>query len=153
MSPIQVRITAGVAQTANRPEDTKEDRIAQPTGINPHNINPNVPALTRWQGYPFTRKDTAAVVGTESKISLASIPIAYNGRPIDMATVTVSPKYQIVIPKEVRDRLVMAPGDKVEVIQLEGRIELMPVRSARSLKGFLKGRKNTFQRENDRCLR
>ena len=69
-----------------------------------------------------------------------------------MATVTVSPKYQIVIPKDVRDRLVMAPGDKVEVIQLEGRIELMPVRPARSLKGFLKGRKNTFQRENDRCL-
>ena len=69
-----------------------------------------------------------------------------------MATVTVSPKYQIVIPKDVRDRLVMAPGDKVEVIQLEGRIELMPVRSARSLKGFLQGRENTFQRENDRCL-
>ena len=70
-----------------------------------------------------------------------------------MATVTVSPKFQIVIPKEVRDRLVMAPGDKVEVIELEGRIELMPVRPAKALKGFLKGRHNTFQRENDRCLR
>ena len=76
----------------------------------------------------------------------------YNGNSIDMATVTVSPKFQIVIPKDIRNRLIMAPGDKIEVIQLEGRIELMPVRSARSLKGFLKGRKNTFQRENDRCL-
>jgi hypothetical protein len=46
----------------------------------------------------------------------------------------------------------MAPGDKIEVIQLEGRIELIPVRSAKSLKSFLKGRKNTFQRENDRRL-
>jgi len=46
----------------------------------------------------------------------------------------------------------MAPGDKIEVIQLEGRIELIPVRSASSLKGFLKGRKNTFQRVDDRCL-
>lgn len=46
----------------------------------------------------------------------------------------------------------MAPGDKIEVIPLEGRIELIPVRLASSLKGFLKGRKNTFQREDDRCL-
>jgi len=75
-----------------------------------------------------------------------------NGTHIDMATVTVSPKFQIVIPKDVRDRLVMAPGDKIEVIQLEGRIELIPVRSASSLRGFLKGRKNTFRREDDRCL-
>ncbi len=83
---------------------------------------------------------------------LVSITLPCNASCIDMATVTVSPKYQIVIPKDVRDRLVMAPGDKIEVIELEGRIELMPVRSAASLKGFLKGRKNTFQRENDRCL-
>jgi len=83
---------------------------------------------------------------------LASITHSCDGSPIDMSTVTVSPKYQIVIPKDVRDRLVMAPGDKIEVIQLEGRIELMPVRTARSLKGFLKGRRNTFQREADRCL-
>lgn len=88
----------------------------------------------------------------ESNILLTSIQIPCNDYCIDMATVTVSPKYQIVIPKDVRDRLVMAPGDKVEVIQLDGRIELMPVRSAKSLKGFLKGRKNTFQREHDRCL-
>ena len=97
-------------------------------------------------------KESAAGAGTESDILLTSIPIPCNSGRIDMATVTVSPKYQIVFPKDVRDRLVMAPGDKVEVIQLEGRIELMPVRSARSLKGFLRGRKNTFQRENDRCL-
>jgi AbrB family looped-hinge helix DNA binding protein len=86
------------------------------------------------------------------KSFLASIGNPRNGTHIDMATVTVSPKFQIVIPKDVRDRLVMAPGDKIEVIQLEGRIELIPVRSASSLRGFLKGHKNTFQREADRCL-
>ena len=70
-----------------------------------------------------------------------------------MAAVTVSPKYQVVIPKDVRDGLALAPGDKVEVIQLEGRIELVPVRPIASLRGFLKGLKNTFEREEDRCLR
>ena len=97
-------------------------------------------------------KNPAVVAGIVPKIFLASIQNPCNGTRIDMATVTVSPKFQIVIPKDVRDRLVMAPGDKIEVIQLEGRIELIPVRSASSLRGFLKGHKNTFQREDDRCL-
>lgn len=69
-----------------------------------------------------------------------------------MATVTVSPKYQVVIPKDVRVGLGLAPGDKVEVIQLEGRIEIVPVRPMKSLKGFLKGLENNFERERDRCL-
>ena len=69
-----------------------------------------------------------------------------------MATVTVSPKFQVVIPKDVRDGLDLAPGDKVEEIQLDGRIELVPVRPIASLRGFLKGLKNTFEREGDRCL-
>jgi hypothetical protein len=47
-------------------------------------------------------------------VFLASIPIPCDIDCIDMATVTVSPKYQIVIPKDVRDRLVMVPGDKIE---------------------------------------
>lgn len=72
---------------------------------------------------------------------------------IDMSTVTVSPKYQVVIPKEIRDVMPLEPGDKVEVICLEGRIELVPVRPVQSLRGFLKGIKSTFAREGDRCLR
>lgn len=70
-----------------------------------------------------------------------------------MATVTVSPKYQIVIPAHIRSGLDLMPGDKVEVIQLEGRIEVVPVKPAKSLRGLLKGLKNTFEREEDRCLR
>lgn len=70
-----------------------------------------------------------------------------------MSAVTISPKYQVVIPKAVRERYSLTPGDKMEIIELEGRIELVPVRSATDLKGFLKGLKNTFEREGDRCLR
>ena len=69
-----------------------------------------------------------------------------------MPTVTVSPKFQVVIPKVVRERYALSPGDKIEVIELDGRIELVPVRPAKALKGFLKGTKNTFQREKARCL-
>ena len=83
---------------------------------------------------------------------LASITQPCNVHSIDMTTVTVSPKYQVVIPKEVRENLSLAPGDKVEVIQLAGRIELVPVRPIKSLRGILKGRKNTFERDDDRCL-
>lgn len=70
-----------------------------------------------------------------------------------MSTVTISPKYQVVIPKAVRERYSLTPGDKIELIELEGRIEFVPVRSAADLRGFLKGLKNTFEREEDRCLR
>lgn len=69
-----------------------------------------------------------------------------------MATVTVSPKFQIVIPKHVRDGLALEPGDKVELVQLEDRIELVPIRPVAQLEGFLKNTRNTFKREGDRCL-
>jgi AbrB family looped-hinge helix DNA binding protein len=83
---------------------------------------------------------------------LASIENLCNISAIDMATVTISPKFQVVIPKDVRDGLALSPGDKVEVIQLEGRIEIVPVKPIESLRGFLKGLTNTFEREGDRCL-
>jgi len=67
-----------------------------------------------------------------------------------METVTVSPKYQIVIPRRVREALGIKPGQKVQVIAYQNRIELMPVRSARSLRGFLKGIDTSVEREADR---
>jgi len=69
-----------------------------------------------------------------------------------MNTVTVSPKYQVVIPKAIRERLALIPGDRLEMIQLVDRIELIPVKPAKALRGLLKGTNNTFERERDRCL-
>ena len=69
-----------------------------------------------------------------------------------MNSVTVSPKFQVVIPKKVRERMSLSPGDKIEVIQLNGRIELIPLQSISSLRGVLKGVSNNFTREEDRCL-
>jgi len=62
---------------------------------------------------------------------------------------TVSPKYQVVIPKRVREQFDLKPGQVLQVIALPGRIELVPSRPASSLRGFLEG-ENTFQREDDR---
>jgi AbrB family looped-hinge helix DNA binding protein len=67
-----------------------------------------------------------------------------------MLTVSVSPKYQIVIPRAVRESLRILPGQKVQVIQYEGRIELIPVRPASEMRGFLKGIDTSVEREPDR---
>jgi AbrB family looped-hinge helix DNA binding protein len=63
--------------------------------------------------------------------------------------VTVSPKFQVVIPRSVRERLDIRPGQQVQMIAYEDRIEVIPVRSARELRGFLRG-PNSFSRESDR---
>ena len=67
-----------------------------------------------------------------------------------MDTVTVSPKYQVVIPKNIRDSMQLRPGQKMKVIEYNGRIELIPDRDISELKGFLKGINTDFIREDDR---
>jgi len=67
-----------------------------------------------------------------------------------MNTVTVSPKYQVVIPKNIRDALQLRPGQKMKVMDYNGRIELIPDRDISELKGFLKGISTDFIREGDR---
>jgi AbrB family looped-hinge helix DNA binding protein len=67
-----------------------------------------------------------------------------------METITVSPKFQIVIPKAIRDLLDLRPGQKIKAIAYEDRIELIPVRRARDLRGFLSGIETTVERERDR---
>jgi AbrB family looped-hinge helix DNA binding protein len=67
-----------------------------------------------------------------------------------MNTVTVSPKYQVVIPKNIRDALQLRPGQKMKVIEYNGRIELIPDRDISELRGFLKGINTDFIREDDR---
>jgi AbrB family looped-hinge helix DNA binding protein len=67
-----------------------------------------------------------------------------------MQTVTVSPKFQVVIPKEMRESLKLAPGQKVQALLYENRIELIPVRPIKKMGGFLKGIDTTIDRETDR---
>jgi len=67
-----------------------------------------------------------------------------------MQTVTVSPKYQIVIPKPIREALRLRPGQKMQVVDYDGRIELIPERDIKELRGFLKGINTELQREEDR---
>jgi len=67
-----------------------------------------------------------------------------------MQTVTISPKYQVVIPKEIRDALQLRPGQKMRVIEYDGRIEMILDRDISELRGFLKGINTDIERENDR---
>ena len=67
-----------------------------------------------------------------------------------METVTISPKFQIVIPKAVRERMRLVPGQQVHVIALQDRIEFIPVRPARELRGMLRGLDTSIERDEDR---
>jgi AbrB family looped-hinge helix DNA binding protein len=67
-----------------------------------------------------------------------------------MSLVTVSPKFQVVIPRAVREALGIKPGQKVQVVQYDNRVELIPVRPTRQTRGFLKGIDATVERESDR---
>lgn len=67
-----------------------------------------------------------------------------------MQTVKVSPKYQVVIPRAVRESLRVQPGQRMQVVEYEGRIELILERDIRQMRGFLKGIDTRFNREADR---
>ena len=67
-----------------------------------------------------------------------------------MVTVTISPKFQVVIPKIIREKLKLIPGQKVQAILYEGRIELIPLRPMKVMRGFLPDIDTTVEREEDR---
>ena len=67
-----------------------------------------------------------------------------------MKTVTISSKYQVVIPKVVRETFRLHPGQKMQVVEYGGRIELIPERDIKELRGFLKGINTKFERKEDR---
>jgi len=66
-----------------------------------------------------------------------------------MERVTVSPKFQVVIPRAVRERLRIVAGQKLQVITIGDRIELVPIRPMKSMRGFLKGLDPMFVREEE----
>ncbi len=63
--------------------------------------------------------------------------------------VTVSPKYQVVIPKDVRERIGITPGEKLQVLSFDNRIELVRTRPMRKMRGFLRGLDATFARDEE----
>ena len=67
-----------------------------------------------------------------------------------MYTVTVSPKFQVVIPQAIRKSLGLQPGQKLQAILYQDRIELIPVKPMQSMRGFLKGIDTAIDREADR---
>lgn len=67
-----------------------------------------------------------------------------------MDTVTVSPKFQVVIPRAIREALGLEPGQKVQALQYQNRIEFIPVRPLKSMRGFLKGLDTSVPRDRDR---
>ena len=67
-----------------------------------------------------------------------------------MSTVTVSPKFQVVIPRDVRKSLGITPGQRIRVIALGDRIEFIPIRPAKALRGFVRGIDSTVSRDKDR---
>lgn len=67
-----------------------------------------------------------------------------------MTAVTVSPKFQVVIPKEIRDALGIVSGQKIQMVSHQNRIELIPLKPMREMKGFLKGISTDVQRDKDR---
>lgn len=68
-----------------------------------------------------------------------------------MSAVTVSTKFQVVIPLAVRETMGLVPGTKLQVIQYEDRIEMIPVRTSKSLRGSLRGLDTSVPRERDRA--
>jgi AbrB family looped-hinge helix DNA binding protein len=67
-----------------------------------------------------------------------------------MTTLTISPKYQVVIPKAIREMLSLRPGQKIQAIVYQDRIELIPVRPIKKMRGFIEGIDTRVEREDDR---
>lgn len=67
-----------------------------------------------------------------------------------METVTLSPKFQVVIPLAIREALRLTAGEKLRVLRYGDRVEFIPVRPMKEMRGFLRGMDTTVKREGDR---
>jgi AbrB family looped-hinge helix DNA binding protein len=67
-----------------------------------------------------------------------------------MQTITISPKFQVVIPQRVRESMGLRSGEKAHVISFRNRIEIIPLRDVKKLRGYLNGIDTSFERDVDR---
>jgi len=66
-----------------------------------------------------------------------------------MSTVVISPEFQVVIPRDIRERTGVTPGQEMRIISFDDRIELIPVREMSTARGFLKGYDSVFIRDEE----
>lgn len=67
-----------------------------------------------------------------------------------METVTISPKFQVVIPQKIRESMGLRSGEKAKVLSFRNRIEIIPMREVQSLRGYLRGIDTSLVRDGDR---
>ena len=82
--------------------------------------------------------------------ALAAIEKSLYDVGIDMDTVTLSPRFQVVIPQAIREALHLTAGEKLRVLRYADRVEFIPVRPMQQMRGFLRGMDTTIEREDDR---
>lgn len=67
-----------------------------------------------------------------------------------MTVVTISARYQVVIPKDVREQLELTPGQRMQALPFKGRVELIPLEPIEAARGFVRGIDTGVPREGDR---
>ena len=67
-----------------------------------------------------------------------------------MPTVRISPKHQVVIPKQIREVLKLKRGQNLQVFEVDGRIELVPEEEVATLRGFVRDIDTSLDRDDDR---
>lgn len=98
-------------------------------------------------------KERVRTSGGDASCPAPSIGVSLYDNAIDEApvsVVTVSQKFQVVIPREIREALGLQPGQKVQALRYHNRVEFIPVRSMREMRGFLKGIDTCVPRDADR---
>jgi len=66
-----------------------------------------------------------------------------------MSVVTVSSKFQVVIPVEVREKMNLKPGQKVIVVEKDGVVHMIPEKPLKEMRGFVKGVNTENLREEE----
>ena len=69
---------------------------------------------------------------------------------MDTDTVKLSPKFQVVIPQSIREALNLIPGEMLRVLRYSDRVEFIPIRPIKEMRGFLRGIDTVIEREDDR---
>ena len=64
-----------------------------------------------------------------------------------MDTVTLSRSFRVVIPRAIREALLLSAGDELRVLCHAGRVEFIPVRPIQKMRGFLRGMDTTVERD------